>query len=761
MRNLACTLIRAPLTAVSLAALGVLGMSPSFASAAQTAEGPAISAPATLTLKRLPAGRDELVFQGENSTRTWQVYLSRTEASRISSLQLGLLNAVVVLPERSSMRVAINGRPLAALPVHSPNNIGKFALKIPPGVLSAGFNRIQISVALAHRVDCSVKATYELWASLDPAQTGFALDNGTGDAIRSLDEVTAEPTAQDGATHIHVRLPDSPDPELVARAGRFVNALVRRAGLSRPLVDVGPEPGRGTGFDIVLTPGSPAEVGREDLRILAHGERVTLGRDSATNRLVLVMSGSDETDLDTQISALETVAPSAGLALITRENLAFEGAFRRSFGELGLSTDGFAGRRYFSSVNVTLPADFYPASQDKSRMFIDGGHSATLDKDGELIFRVNGSIAATVTLAAGKAERFEHMPVELPLRLFRPGQNDVSVEGIASSALDRQCDLATLPRESRLTIASTSEFDFPQFARLKTLPQIPAAMAASARSEQDGQTHLYLPNLDRNSIGVALSVLANIAAASGPIETPVVHLESPTPSDVPGIVIASYDKLPAYLSAALREVATPPAPSAQSDAASSDPNAAEAPAVEDGTAVVPDEGSTPGLSALLDVGKSLSQAGAFLLPTAGADAAPMPLPARFLLVGAINPVPNASSIGGIRLPQFVSDASQWLVVTAPNEADYKAGIERLVADGQWRALVGKAISLDVESGKLQSVQPTRVAYVVPDHLILSDIRPILGGILSDNIALSLFGLLLLMSILGLSTHALVRRMGAR
>jgi hypothetical protein len=41
------------------------------------------------------------------------------------------------------------------------------------------------------------------------------------------------------------------------------------------------------------------------------------------------------------------------------------------------------------------------------------------------------------------------------------------------------------------------------------------------------------------------------------------------------------------------------------------------------------------------------------------------------------------------------------------------------------------------------------------------VRPILGGVFSDNIVLSLGVLLLLMSALGLSTHVLIRRMGGR
>ena len=55
------------------------------------------------------------------------------------------------------------------------------------------------------------------------------------------------------------------------------------------------------------------------------------------------------------------------------------------------------------------------------------------------------------------------------------------------------------------------------------------------------------------------------------------------------------------------------------------------------------------------------------------------------------------------------------------------------------------------------MQPKHVVYTVPDRLDLADVRPVLGGILSDNIALSLGVLVLLLSLLGVSAHALVRR----
>ena len=523
------------LAAASLAALVALSWAP--ASAATAAQPHETAARQPAELKRLPAGRDELVFRGENGARSWQINLSQAEASRIAGFQLAMLNSVVVLPERSWLKVIVNGRTLSTLPVRSPDKTTNIVVRIPPGVLTAGANTVEMSVALTHRVDCSVTATYELWASMDPAQTGFLIDDGAAYSNHSLEDMAAEPLAEDGATHIHLRMREPADADSVARAGRLVNALVRRVGLPRPLVD----------------------VGSEDLRILAREEGITLGRDAATNRLVLVVTAADDAELDSQINALNNGAPKSG-AQVARGTLLGQSESERTFGELGLATDNFAGRHYLASANITLPADFYPATYEKSQLLIDGGHSATLDKNSQLVFRVNGVVAATMTLAAGKAERYEHKPLEVPLRLFHPGQNEVSVEGIASSSLDQQCDIAAMPRESRLTILPSSKLVLPPFARLGTSPQIPSAFAALKASGDEGRIQLYLSDLDRDTVGAALSILANAAPAMGPIDTPVVHLNAPAPGDIPGIVIAPYEQLPDGLSAALRKLVAPAAP---------------------------------------------------------------------------------------------------------------------------------------------------------------------------------------------------------
>ncbi len=329
-----------------------------------------------VALKRLPAGPGELVFRGENASGRWSVYLSPAEAARTQSFQLAMLNAVVVLPERSSLKLIVNGRVLSTVPVRSAEKLSTVMVKIPPGVLTPGANDVQMRVALAHRVDCSVKATYELWALLDPTKTGFVLDGASASyAIHSLDDLAAEPAAEDGATRIHVRLPVDADPVAIGRAGRFVNAVVRRAGLLRPVVDVGPDEGQGAGLDLVMADAAAGDDLVKDLRVLDRENGVTIARDPATNRLVVVLSGADDADLDQQISNLEQAAPktrvSPGRRRRRRDRIRRSHDFRRArpgdrqFRRPALSVE----RQRHAAVGFLLGRQRSRAAADRRRPF--------------------------------------------------------------------------------------------------------------------------------------------------------------------------------------------------------------------------------------------------------------------------------------------------------------------------------------------------------------------------------------------------------
>ncbi len=548
-----------------------------------------------------------------------------------------------------------------------------------------------------------------------------------------------------------------------------------RGGLTRPVVETGPGSGQGPGIDVVLTTG-PRENATKGLNILGVQDGVTFARDPGTSRLVLILSSANDVDLDHDVDTFAGKA--SGVVLPTRAGEAIiDGETQRSFTQLGFKPEGFAGRHYTSSLDIVLPSDFYPANYDKARLLIDGAYAANLNPDSSLVFRVNGTLVSTLHLGPDRGGMLSHEMVELPLRFFHPGHNEIGIEGNTATSTDRQCNTIAMTDDARLTLAGSSELQFPRFAHLGTIPQIPGAIAELQKTDAENHVDLYLPDANATSVGSGLTVLANMSVGRDIVPSPLVHLGRPSAQDAPGIVVAPVAALPAKLagpvqvktglaavdaSAGTTDPATATTPSASPDksdnVAGFGHDGAVAPASEAASSPTarPEQQAQAVLASSQRFAKSL---GFFF----GADQDGHTLTAKMpsLVVSAVSPQPENQKLAGMDVPRFTPDKAQWLVVTAPNAGMLENGLTRLVSDGQWRQLNGETVSLDLDNGRISSEQPSQVLYVVPSHVVLSDIRPILGGIISNHIALSLSVLMLLMTLLGVSTHTLIRRMGAK
>lgn len=724
--------------AISPAAAAVVApfQVPSQAQVSAPAPGapPTPAATSGTILKRFPAGREQLIFRGEMASRTFPVVLGRTEAARTTTLQLALRNTVLLLPDLSTLTVAINGQTLAALPATAADKPTILSVAIPPGLLKPGSNTVQITAVLTHRVDCSVPATYELWAALDPAQTGFVVPADAADPLASIADLAAAPLAEDGTTRIHVRAPDGVNEAFFADAALAVQRLVAGAKLRQPVVEVGTGVGEGPGFDLVLAAPGSAET------TPSNGDGLSVARDEATGRLTV------------EASANGAEPPTASRETATDRDGTFQGGFRRTLAQLGRNTEVFMGRHYRATIPVVLPSDFM-STNDRARLLLDGSHSAALLRGDSLSLWINGALVTSMSLSAGRAERFNHRELELPLRFFHPGHNDVTLDATTLAEADGQCMTATMPREARLTILGSSELVFPGFAHLTTIPQIPVAMAAG------DAWPVYLPGADPATIGAALTVLANMAAQGRPAVAPHVVLGSADEEASPGLLIAATDQLPGFMASSLRRIAPGPAAGArEAGSADPDPDAVPKPA-EPASREQPSDAAAR-VSSLIGTARSLLRDRGFFFGDDETNG--LQLKPDDLLVAAV--VPAGKAPGGEEadlLPKFTQDAAHWLVITAATPAALEKGLDALVSSGGWSRLRGEATRFDPTTDALDVRQPSAVTYVLSPNTALSDLRPIMGAVLSGNAGLSLIVLLVVLSILGVSTHAVIHRMGVR
>ena len=762
----------------TLASLVVGLTAPALGQDRSPGPGPAQGAPIeAATLIRLPATQANLTFRGESAVSAWPIYLDEKQASQITGFQMALLNTVSVLPERSSLRVSINGTDIGEVPAASAQTASIISMPVPKGLLASGFNAVTIRTTLIHRVDCSVMATHELWATLKPAHTGFTLPAPAKASLPSIQDLAGFNLAEDGTAHIHFRSDTGPTTADLDRAGRFIAAIVKRAHLLRPIVDVGPAPGTGPGFDVII--GRTADLQSAGIKApaeLARVDNVAIGREEVKDRVVLTLSAADDAALDSALEsfaarsrASEPVGAPAGLRLLEQSaGLAVRGGDRLSLTDLGLGDVNAVGRRFVGTLRVSLPEDVYPGSFARAHLYLDGTRAGDLDPAAAMTIRVNGKIASFSNIGAALPETFRRHRIDLPLNVFHPGSNEIEIEAVTPSSVDATCDTMQMRNSIRLSLSGRSVLEFPTFAHLRLTPELAGNLNVNHTAR-----NIYLPDTTVLSLASGLTLAANVATLdAGLVQRPgevgntvAFHLGPPRSTDAPGVVVVTFDRLPAHLAGPLSRIAkttfdqpiefddTTMTLHSNGDAPSAAAKEQTKPKKIDRLTAMYDRASG-------DVG-SLLQSLHFYFGGVGHSPDLLPVSSETLIVAAVEPAAAPHVIAGIPFPRISSRPDQWVVLSGGSMTIVHAGIEHLLIDNTLSKLAGQAVSLDLNTNEMQFRDPVDHTYVVSGSVAFSELRPILGGFMSDNIGLSAIALLMLLTILGGSTHLFIRTLGDR
>ena len=173
---------------------------------------------------------------GEEAARSWSVYLTAVEAAG-ATLDLGFSSSILVAPEASRLRLAINGTPVVDTPIRAGEAPQQLSVPLPAGILRPGPNAFRLEVRQRHRTDCSVASTYDLWTKLDPARTFLRFADASASAPRALNDLLATAPDATGATRIAILTPERTDAGLTAEAIRLAQLLVVAIGSGQPVGD--------------------------------------------------------------------------------------------------------------------------------------------------------------------------------------------------------------------------------------------------------------------------------------------------------------------------------------------------------------------------------------------------------------------------------------------------------------------------------------------------------------------------------------------
>lgn len=499
-----------------------------------------------VVLRHLPNNVQGYRLAGEVGASEWPIFLTEDQARRRLQFQLGYLAAVSVMPERSTITLTINDQVVAETPVAAVQSVKTVIFNIPPGLIRAGFNSLTLSTSLRHRVDCSLEATNELWAQIDPTQTGFVFDE-QGVSVSSLDELAA--LSPDGQGALPIRLVASADPNAAAfeklmRVLQLVSIIGR---FDQPVIDVGPLADGRYGVNLLVGTATEIAVSANGLVGSVDRPRVFVVPATAARRTTIIVTGATPAQVDEAMRQFLVAHKPRGTTAGLRAALAFpgyrvEGGQRVKLSDLGVKSEEFDGRLYRAAFNIIMPTDFYPADYGRATVRVAGGYAPGLTNAAQIVMYVNERTAVSLPLLKSTGEVFKDNPLPLPLGFLRPGLNRIEIEAHVPAPSDDSCDtLAGKDAANRFLFLNSTEIEIPAIARVGRLPDLAVTatggfpFAGAARRPQ-----LYLPRLDPKTLGAAATIVANLAIAAGrPIDFEIT--QKPPRRKEPVLAVAPYD----------------------------------------------------------------------------------------------------------------------------------------------------------------------------------------------------------------------------
>lgn len=706
-------------------------------------------------LVTLPTGTEDLLFSGETHQHTMLFVAEPDQLVAGADLYLTVQSAISVAPEWSQLTVSINDQVIGttALKAGEP-----YPLKwsVPAGMLQPGYNAVTFTVDQAHRVDCSVDATYELWTRIDPTQSGFVFPAAQPLAADYTSLLAVARTAN-GMTQLN-GLVSGAEGETEDALVAVFQTLAIGASIDRPQIDLSNTAGVGPGIDVLT--GSQIDLTRrlsETGTQMSVGPGVNIGR-RADGRLVLAIVANTDPDFD---AALKTLAEglhqaatgtSAGLAALERmKGTPFAGEGKVSFAQLGIDGRDFGGRIFGQAVNFRLPTDFYPADYAQAEINLDALYTSGLAPGAALQFKVNGRIVSTLNLSGSRNGEARDRRLPIALSAFRPGLNQLEVEATLPARMDAECAPGTTANNGRrLQLAGSSTIELPTLARIGRFPDLGALETSITGRDRSAELVVVTPGTGSADTRAAATFLTRLAYESGRVIPATFSSALSLDEKSPLLIVAAAGQLPADIRQSLPVdlAANPVAPTYEF--ASALPSDTTALPVQSSDQLVNlpsvDMLTAEARSVFNDVKSSLYGLGMTVgLPVDGL---------RDQQVVGEAPVIGTDLLVAQTLNR--AGTAPVTVLTGATGEQIAEALPGLVESG-WTRLDGSASALASTGEKLQAVKAQDVQYYPGGDSSLTNLRLVAAGWLSNTPSLYVMLVLVAALLLGLVTHILLIR----
>ena len=710
----------------------------------------AVPVPPAPELLRYLIPEQSVRLVGENDRRGYEIYLTAAQAAAPASLHLGYLNALVVAPEASRLRVEINRTTVLNTPISSSAKTGEVVVEVPDGVLQPGFNTVMIRADQRHRTDCNVGSTYELWSNLDNATTYLALGGERVGVLSRLDDMAAVGVNDQGTTTIRLIMPQRSGLEAGPLVADLVQALARNLRTPNPVVEfatsVSGNAAPGVLNVVVATSTAlPSAAGALAAEAVI-GPVAAFVPDSANT---LVLSGPDWNTIEAAVESVRVISqqyPQYENMLPPRADHMLPvpmltGASTVTLESLGVDAFSFNGRRFQTSFDIALPADFYADRYGQAELRLNAAYSRDVQPGSQIEIFVNGQIAS-VTPILRTDDALRDLQIKIPMVGFRPGVNTVQLVASLRTQADDICapGTVTVGTEQRLLVSGDSQFVLPDFARIAQVPNLAAFAGTSFPYATQEGTNLVIGSGDE-TIADGMTLLARMAAQTNQtIDIAAVGLASPPPGS-DAIFVGAWNRLPPDATTRLGVLQ----PYATAEDASAE-QATDVNSVLQRWRSTATGGSTSvvgraqhWIADLLNLGpNSLG-----ILPPSDGPYAPR-LTDQALVAQRLQPE------GGL-----------WTMLAVPDQNKVKAGVDALTDDSKWRALAGRVSVLPDAGTTVTTVDPNEVAFFETVAWTPQNTRFIAANWLSSHVLAYALLLGLAVICLTVATMGMLRNFGRR
>ncbi|MCW5697565.1 MAG: cellulose biosynthesis cyclic di-GMP-binding regulatory protein BcsB [Bauldia sp.] len=718
----------------------------------------AVATPSTLAFQRPIIPFDRLTLAGEWDFRAWSVYLTNDQAAAPAVLHLGYVNALLVAPEASALRVLINDRPVLVTQLTAAERPSTLSVQLPEGLLRAGANRIRIEASQRHRTDCTIESTYDLWTEIDPAGTYISFGDPTAGMIDRVGDLAAIGVDAAGVTTVNIVMPSLAQPAAAAALFRLAQGLALRIGAPTQLFRVSMSdageagPGiltvvLGTRDEIAAITGRPAD-----------GTAISFLADTAGP--TMVVTGSSWSEIEAAVeSILAPLEPGpnqerrfyATAAWQVPEVPVVHGGEAFTLAELGITTVEFSGRRYTTSFAVAMPADLYAQAYGYATIYLDAAYAPGVLPGSHVDVYVNGEIAATTPIVDGGGGIFRRLAIEVPLRHFTPGVNRLTIEAIVPTHSDSVCAPgATAAGGNRFVLFDTTEFSMPSFGRALQYPDLAVLAGTGYPLVGDAPVSLVLGRAGGFTFSAAATLLAKLAMQAGrPFEF-VLAASNAAVSAPFGVFVGDITQLPPRI--ADQAGIDPVAIEAWQDPLGMTPGGSAPAAAPDTEATF--ERWRDALSGGGGWRGQVSSLEEWLRRTFDFSFASL----RFGAASPVNTNPPASA--GLMLAQGgLGSGTSWTVLTAPSRQSLQSYTELFVRAETWDRIAGRAALYRPATGAVEIVPLEGADLAIVDASSPRNLRLVATNWLSKNLIIYGSLLLGLCVILAFSTTWLLKSLG--